>query len=140
MLILSTILRLGVNGAKVDNASSGGIVIGIQDDGRLKDKAYNISGDVFEEHPTSHVIFKQIEIPQCSQIMNIIKRIHPKFPHFRLIGWDFALDYNDVPVLIEVNFNDTGLNSLQLANGPVFGAITEEILSEIFNSNKVKHG
>ena len=30
VLILSTILRLGVKGAKVDNASSGGIVVGIK--------------------------------------------------------------------------------------------------------------
>ena len=101
---------------------------------RLKDKAYNIDGDVFEMHPTSRVIFNPIEIPQYSQITNIIKRIHPKFPHFRLIGWDFALDYNDMPTLIEVNFNNTGLESLQLTNSPIFGARTEEILSEIFNT------
>ena len=58
--------------------------------------------------------------------------MHPKFPHFRLVAWDFAIDRTETPVLIEVNFNDAGLESLQLTNGPVFGSRTEEILSEVF--------
>lgn len=132
VVILSTILRLGVKGAKVDNASNGGIVVGIKEDGRLKDVAYSIAGDVFREHPTSHVAFNNIEIPQYVQIINTITRSHPRFPHFRLIAWDFAVDSSDKPVLIEVNLNDAGLASLQLTNGPVFGSRTEEILSEVF--------
>lgn len=132
VLILSSVLRMGVKGAKVDNASNGGIVVGIQDNGRLKDVAYNIDGDVYTEHPSSHVILNNIEIPQFHNILNIIKRTHPKFPHFRLVAWDFAIDRTETPVLIEVNFNDAGLESLQLTNGPVFGSRTEEILSEVF--------
>lgn len=130
--IYSSILRMGIMGAKVDNASSGGISTGIKPDGRLKDVAFSNEGVRYEEHPTSHVKFGSIVIPNFSKIEELVVMLHPRFPHFRLISWDIAVDMNDEPILIEANLCDGELDFHQLNNGPIFADDTERILSEIF--------
>lgn len=130
--IYSSILRMGIAGAKVDNASSGGISCGIQDDGRLKNKAYSNTGVLFYEHPSSKIKFDDICVPNFQKMKDIVTDLHPKFPHFRMIGWDIAVDYNEEPVFIEANLCDSELDFHQLNNGPIFGDDTEEILTEVF--------
>lgn len=130
--IYSSILRMGIKGAKVDNASSGGISTGIKPDGRLKDVAYSNEGVRYDEHPTSHVKFGSIVIPNFSRIEDLVVKLHPRFPHFRLISWDIAVDVNDEPILIEANLCDGELDFHQLNNGPIFGDDTEAVLSEVF--------
>lgn len=130
--IYSSILRMGIKGAKVDNASSGGISTGIKPDGRLKDVAYSNEGVRYDEHPTSHVKFGSIVIPNFSKIEDLVVKLHPRFPHFRLISWDIAVDVNDEPILIEANLCDGELDFHQLNNGPIFGDDTESVLAEVF--------
>lgn len=131
--IYSSILRMGIKGAKVDNASSGGISTGIKPDGRLKDVAYSNEGVRYEEHPTSHVKFGSVVIPNFNKIEDLVVKLHPRFPHFRLISWDIAVDANDEPILIEANLCDGELDFHQLNNGPIFGDDTEAILAEVFH-------
>lgn len=130
--ILSTLLRMGLKGTKVDNASSGGISIGVQDDGRLNDFAYSNVGIRYYEHPTSHISFNNVIIPNFEGVKKAVKILHPKFPHFRMISWDIAMNEHNKPVLIEANFCDGELDFHQLNNGPIFGKDTEIILAEIF--------
>lgn len=130
--IYSSILRMGIKGAKVDNASSGGISTGIKPDGRLKDVAYSNEGVRYDEHPNSHVKFGSIVIPNFSKIEDLVVKLHPRFPHFRLISWDIAVDVNDEPILIEANLCDGELDFHQLNNGPIFGDDTESVLAEVF--------
>ncbi len=140
--IYSAILRMGVGNAKVDNACSGGISCGICGNGRLKPVAYSSTYDgskhveKYTEHPSTHIHFSDVVIPNFFKVRNLITNIHPQFPHFRLISWDIAIDSEDTPVLIEANLCDGGLDFHQLNNGPLFGEDTEEILSEVFN-NKI---
>jgi D-alanine-D-alanine ligase-like ATP-grasp enzyme len=49
--------------------------------------------------------------------------------HFKLIGWDMAVDENNEPVFIEYN---TFPGANQLTNGPAFGDLTEKVLEEYF--------
>lgn len=130
--VLSSILRMGVGGAKVDNASSGGITVGIESNGRLKAVAYSSLGDKYLEHPTSHVNFDTIVIPNYQETIELVRRLHPQFPHFRLISWDITLNKDNKPVLIEANLCDGELDFHQLNNGPIFKEETEDILSEVF--------
>ena len=133
--ILSVVLRMGIKGSKVDNTTKGGLSIGVQSDGRLKDVAYNNRGESFLKHPTSQIRFNEIVVPCISEVKSIVLKLCPRFPHFRLISWDFAIDDQLRPVLIEANLCDGGLDSHQLNNGPVFGKETEEILSEVFSNS-----
>lgn len=49
--ILSTIIRMGVGDACVDNECSGGINCGVDESGHLSDVAYDGSGKVYHKHP-----------------------------------------------------------------------------------------
>lgn len=128
----SAVLRMGIDGAKVDNASSGGITCGINSDGTLKDVAYSAKGVKYELHPTSGVNFGTIKIPSYGKAVDLVKSIHPRLGHFKLVSWDIAIDEYNEPVLIEANLHYGELDFHQLNNGPLFGDDTEEILNEVF--------
>lgn len=131
--VYSAILRIGVGGSYVDNASSGGITCGINEDGTLKSIAYKTNGDSFHKHPDTGVRFNSIKLPEFDSLKEDIKKIHPAFAHSRLISWDVALDENDNYILIEPNLKRGELDFHQLNNGPLFGDDTEEILKEVYN-------
>lgn len=130
--ILSSVLRMGRNGKKVDNEASGGLSCGINDDGSLKSVAYSKYGDRFTEHPDSHVVFEGYHVPSYENVREIVVKNHPLIPHFRMVSWDIAVDENGVPLLIEINTAYGGLSLHQLNNGPIFGDETKEILDEVF--------
>jgi len=130
--IYSAILRMGVDGSKVDNASSGGITCGIKENGQLRDTAYFVSGKKYSEHPTSKAKFSDITVPEFQKMCNLVKNIHPLIPHSKLASWDLAIDENENIILIEVNMKYGELDFHQLNNGPLFGDDTKKILDEVF--------
>ena len=134
--IYSSVLRMGIKGAVVDNATSGGISTGIKEDGRLKDVAFSNGGVKYAQHPTSGVHFEDYVIPNYEKMKELVIKLHPMFPHFRLISWDFAVDEFDEPILIEANLCNGELDFHQLNNGPLFGEDTEKVLSEVFANHK----
>lgn len=131
--VYSMILRCGVGGSFVDNASSGGITVGIEQNGRLKSSAYDKYGNMFSSHPTTQVPFSQIIIPNIEACINLVMQLHPLLPNFRMVSWDIALDEDNNPILIEANLKDGGLDVHQLNNGPIFGEDTISILEEVFS-------
>ena len=132
--ILSTILRMGVNGSKIDNASSGGITCGIDKNGFLKEIAYAADGKSYSKHPTTNVRFNSVLIPNYNQIIKLVKTLAITIPHFRLVSWDIAVDKEKNPVLIEANLRYGEIDFHQLNNGPLFGDSTDEILNEVFKA------
>ena len=64
--------------------------------------------------------------------LELVKCLHPRLTHFRLISWDVAIREYGVPVLIEMNPHYGELGFHQLNNGPLFGENTEAILKEEF--------
>lgn len=135
VVILGAMLRMGINGALVDNASAGGIFVGIDIlTGNLKEYAYSLSKEKlirFEKHPNSNVVFSNYHISGFEKIIQIIKCNAKYFPRNRIIGWDFTLDENENPILIELNLENHGCVSLQLANGPYCGEFISSIIDEI---------
>ena len=131
--IYSAILRMGINGARVDNASSGGITCGITEDGKLKKYAYKVNGERYEKHMDSGVVFEGYELPGYQKCREAVRKLHVQMPRFRLVSWDFAIAPDGEPVLIEANLHYGELDFHQLNNGPIFGEDTEKILKEVFN-------
>lgn len=128
---LSTVVRMGVHNAKVDNASSGGIVCGVDCNGRLKNCAYNTKAIRFGKHPQG-AIFEEHVIPNYSQCIALVKRLAPRFAYTsRLQSWDIAIDEHGEPTLIEANLTFGQIDFQQMCNGPIFGDRTEEMLSYI---------
>ena len=134
--IYSSVVRMGAGNSKVDNASSGGITCGITDDGFLKKYAFKASGEKFEKHPTSGIVFDGYEIPGFEKAKQMVKKAHPMVPYFKMISWDIAINENAEAVMIEANFIRGELDFHQLNNGPLFGEDTKKILDEVFGKNK----
>ena len=82
---------MGLGNSKVDNASSGGITIGIQPNGQLNSLAYSVNGECYKSHPTTGIVFDGIVIPNILSVIDLVKSLASRFPHFRLISWDLTL-------------------------------------------------
>ena len=135
--LYSTCLRMGVGDTKVDNASSGGCVVGVKEDGTLNEFASTPQGKRFKAHPFTGLDFSTVTIPNFSRIKELVLGEATKLSYFRLVSWDIALNKQNEPVLIEANLCSGELDFHQLNNGPLFGDDTEEILNEVFNIIKV---
>lgn len=126
--ILTSILRVGAEGAITDTASTGeGYTIGINTDGNLNSYGYSIHGKTMDR-TNDGTLFSEIMLSKHTEILNIIKREHKKLPYFGIISWDFAVDENENVVLIEYNLNYPDVLIYQMNNGALFGDLTEKIL------------
>lgn len=129
--ILPSAFRMGVGKSKVDNASFGGIYCKINNDGTLSNFAYDALGKKFEQHPDGGG-FEQVKFDFMDKIQDLVKKAAQRFPHFRLIGWDIAIDENSEPVIIEANLTMSGMDVIETICGPLFGEYTEQVLNEVF--------
>lgn len=129
--ILPCSFRMGVGKSRVDNASNGGIYCKINDDGTLSEVAYNTLGEKFISHPDGGE-FNQVRFDFMDKIKQLVKKAAQRFPHFRLIGWDIAIDENDEPLIIEANLTMSSLDVIETVCGPLFGEYTEQVLNEVF--------
>lgn len=133
--ILSSVLRMGTGGARVDNATAGGISIGIQADGSLNKYAYTYyTGERFDKHPQG-LTFEGFVVPSYEKAIALVKKAHPVIAHFRLVSWDIAIGEDDEAILVEANMRNGGINLHQFSNGPLFGALTERVLDEVLKKN-----
>jgi hypothetical protein len=134
--VLSAVIRMGVNGNKLDNASQGGLFCGINEDGTLKKYAYTKNGDAVTVHPQG-AVFSDCRIPSFDKCKTLVIKLSNRFLRIaKLISWDLAIDEEGNPVLIEVNLCYGGTDIHQIANGPLYGDKTEEILDKVFRQSK----
>ena len=133
--LMSGILRMGSNGNKVDNGSSGGMFCGIMPDGQLRPTATDFSGRSYTHHPQG-ACFAEVKIPNYQKICSLVKQLAPRLQNVtRLISWDISVGEDGEPILIEANLYYGGCNVHQLCNGPIFGDMTEEVLRYLFEHN-----
>lgn len=137
--VLSSIVRMGRNDSRLDNASQGGLVCGIKPNGQLKDVAWTLLGDRFDRHPNG-VDFSSVTIPNYLECINLVKSLAIRMSTIsRLVSWDLAINEDGHPVFVECNMTWTGTESLQIPNGPLFGDLTDDVLKEVFaNSYTIK--
>jgi len=126
--ILSSILRMGAGGSRLDNVSAGGFACPVYPDGRLYDKAVNRKSEWVTKH-SDGTVFADVKIPCYDRLIETLKRAHKKLPYFGIIGWDFSISQEGEPVMIEFNVVP-GMN--QISCGPTFGDITDEVLTTVF--------
>lgn len=127
VFIPMAMLRMGVDQSVVDNASSNGIAVAINENGLLNNLAFNQFGKYFENHPTSNLKFEASMIPNFDRIKSAAIRLSNIVPYQRIVGWDFSIDTNGNPVLIELNIG-TGTWMYQIVTGkPLFGIYSNEV-------------
>lgn len=139
--ILSSFLRVGAKGKKLDNISSGGVLIPIDKFGNIIKKAFSedlISKDLklIDFGKSKNEIFID-SIPYWNDINKIIVSSHYKLSHFKLINWDIAIE-NKKPIIIEYNLLDSSIYFHQIFMGPIFGDITTKVLNFIRDSRGKK--
>ncbi len=121
----------------MDNVSSGGVACGIDKEGCLKQKSYNAKGMCWDGHPDGISLIGR-KVPSFNECCRISKEIAPRFIRFaKLVSWDFAIDKNANPVLIEANLCGGELDFHQMCNGPIFGdEATTKAMVERFYKKK----
>lgn len=127
--MLSAQLRIGADGAKVDNTSAGGSAVAIRPDGRLFEKSVTRKSEWVDE-TAKGVKLRDITVPNFADIVATAKRLHLQLPHLNIIGWDFAVGEDGTPILIEFNVRPEQ-NQIGCA-APTFGDMTDEVLDEVF--------
>lgn len=130
--VYSSVLRVGIGGQKVDNASKGGVACGISDEGMLKKYAFQLQGQRYETHPTNGFVFDGYQVPGIDKAKALVKRAHVMVPHFKLVSWDVIICEDGEPLLLEANLAKGTSELHQFCNGPLFGEDTKKILDEVY--------
>ncbi len=126
--VLSTILRMGGIGSRIDNISAGGISCVIKPDGCLAEKAVTRKSEWTDKH-ASGIKFADIKVPFFDRILDAAKELHYRLPYFDIIGWDFSISSDGEPIMIEFNVMP---EPNQISCGPTFGSLTDEVMEEVF--------
>lgn len=134
--VLSAFLRFGNENNRLDNVSTGGGYIPIDKEGYLKPY-------VIKEKLTNHNLIKEKtsaingfnfakqRIPSWERTIELITVLHYKLSHFKIINWDISIQCDGTPIVIEYNLIDSSVSFHQISSGPIFGDMTENILSKI---------
>lgn len=134
--LLSSVLRMGRDGARVDNASSGGIFCGINADGTLKEVAYDTKGERWTQHPQG-AVFKDVQIAGFDKCCDLVRQLAGRFSTTsRMISWDLAIGEDGEPVVIEMNLTFGQVDFHQMCNGPIFGERTPELLARLLSRER----
>lgn len=129
VLIIYSVVRIGRNGAVVDNQCAGGISTTISKEGKLGKEAFGgYSKDNILATDTG-VVLDGYQLPSYDKVIEMVKRLHLKLPYFNLVGWDMAVQEDGEPVLIEFNTNP-GLSQSAFKSG--MGEYTERIIRELW--------
>lgn len=115
----------------VDNVTSGGMFIGVKNDGSLCEESLNIASDMkFSAHPDTGVSFKDHKIYGVQAVIEAALRLHELIPQLGVIGWDFTVGNDGPPILIEANVHKASYRLGMIAHGvSPFLERTPEILS-----------
>lgn len=122
--IIASLLRIGEKGKEFVTCSTE--CRGIKKDGKLDTISHDVNLYVKKD------LEDNIVLPNYSEIIDYIKAKHKELSYFSIIGWDFAIDVNDNPILIEVNTNWPGIETKQCLYGPLFGELTDEVMEYVF--------
>lgn len=129
--VLSSVIRFGNSGNKVDNQNSGGVAVGINNKGVLNNFATDKYGKVYNSHPFTKKEFNNFKVPNFEKVLEMAQTLHKGIEYYRLISWDIAIDKFNEPVLIEANLRNQGINLHQYNNGAIFENIFEEIFDVV---------
>ena len=133
--MLSSFIRFGAEGSRLDNIHSGGYACGIDENGRLRETACDIAGTIIDHRPQGKCL-NEIKVPNYDECVELVTDLSRRLVVMsRLLAWDIAIDENGNPIVIEYSPSNAGSNYHQLCNGPIFGDMTEDVLKEVFDNS-----
>ena len=105
--VFAASIRIGVSkDSFVDNRASGGMAVGITEEGRLKKYGFQHVefGGKSEKHPVTGTVFEGYQLPFWDEVVDLVTKAHGCFRGIQSIGWDVAITPTG-PILIEGNDN-----------------------------------
>lgn len=96
------------------------------------------SNGLFYENLLYKMVGHDVIIPNINQIKDLVMKAAQRIPHFKLIGWDIAIDKKYEPVIIEYNITSLAPDFLQLNGIPFFEDNTENVLEKVFVKKREK--
>lgn len=93
------VMRFGAGNSYVDNASQGGVFVGVNEEGYLQEVGYHEPGIkknliVNGYHPDTNVKFGGMKLPFWNEMLKTAKEFHKFFYGIPSIGWDVAFTPN----------------------------------------------
>ncbi|GEL07621.1 sugar-transfer associated ATP-grasp domain-containing protein [Salisediminibacterium halotolerans] len=135
---LLTYSRFGKDKSIQDNGGKGGISAGVTEEGFFKNFAIDKEANFYKKHPTTGYSFEEnnVQVPNYEEFKLFVTELHEYILHHNFITWDIAVSPQGYPVFLEMNF--WGANWLQqmVTEKPIFGELTEEILSAVSETKK----
>ena len=133
--LVTAVVIMGGKDAVTNHLHSGGLVCGVLPNGQLRKTAFDGTLNRYDVHPNG-ICFADSKLPNYDQCVKLVKKLAPRFvDNSKLISWDLTIDSEANPVLIETNLSWGG--SVQIADGPVFGDLTDDVLEYVrVNRNK----
>ncbi len=126
--ITGIIMRIGKNGAIIDNAHGGGMFIGVDLNGHL-------GKCVFDQFGNKSNIFNNIDfskndfiIPDFERVKDFAVSVGKNILHHRLVAQDICIENDGTPKLVEFNLRGFAPWIFQYAVGPALGNYTDEII------------
>lgn len=103
--------------------------IAVDDDGQLHENAMTEFNIQFAKHPDTGVVYKDVKLDLVPKVIAAAHRMHGSAPQLGVVNWDFTLDEDGEPVLIEANIMGGSVWLPQMAHGVgAFSERTEEVL------------
>ncbi|MBR3453777.1 MAG: hexapeptide transferase [Bacteroidaceae bacterium] len=128
-IVTASLIRIGKNGSFVDNALSGGVLIGVDlatgELGKFVVDQYGNKQNTWNDVDFSKNTFV---VPNWDKVIDFAKYIGGRILHHRLIGLDIALKEDGNPIMIEYNINAFGYWAFMLVNQEVLGPYTDEVV------------
>lgn len=141
--IAHELLRVAAPGEKLTLRGKGDYLAGILSDGKLHEKvmffetAEDAAGNerytVEWADAAAHGFYDSgFTVPSMSEVRECAKKLHKRLPHFRYIGWDFTVDKEGDPLMIEMNFSPGYVHGQVATCTPMFGDMTDRVLEDFF--------
>ena len=126
LVFLNCALRMGVGGS-LDNLTAGGIVVHIDDDGKLSGMARDKYGKPLAKHPDTGLQFHE-GIPYFEQLKKASLEMGSQVLYGRLFSLDLVLDQDGAWRVIEINMHGQTIRFAQYAGRAFFGDYTDEVV------------
>jgi len=128
-IVTAGIIRIGRDGAFVDNAHAGGMFVGVSvESGTLGKYVVDQYGNKTNKWNNIDYSSELLVVPFWKKVIEFAKYVGTRVHHHRLLALDIALDEQGRPILIEYNLDGFSYWLFMYTNQEVFGKYTDEVI------------
>ncbi|MBF0478097.1 MAG: hypothetical protein HQL26_01305 [Candidatus Omnitrophica bacterium] len=134
VVILHAILRMGREGAIVDNLVAGGIACKINEEGFLNDYAVDKYGNKYFLYANNNKFAEARKVFKYSEIKSVAIQCAKEYLYYRVLGLDLCVDHEGKIKIVEINNYDIGISFHQMAGDSLFKEYTDEVIEYCLNN------